>query len=334
MIKKYRLFIQFFFFAISYDCFSQNLALPKDTTIIQLTSEKTEKPLNKIEKKINSDSIKPQKIMKIIVDGKEINPSVEIKKTPKLNTDLLPPPLPEKNSLSEKIRITDSINLELKNQELLAKEKIDKENTRIADSLKNELLTKQEQLANEKSIAENKLLAEAEAKRLAEKQAEEQNNKIAKEAENALLESNQKEDSIAKAQKELLNEQPKTTVPKLENNSQQPLKKVQNPNDNIAKDNIYGKVRLFYDSLSASFLLTIPTETKMHFHESHSEHILLIEGDGIALIGYKTHTLKKNDLIFIPKGTPHKIINTGKNPIKILSIQAPFFDWADHNIIE
>ncbi|MBP6456615.1 MAG: cupin domain-containing protein, partial [Chitinophagaceae bacterium] len=163
-----------------------------------------------------------------------------------------------------------------------------------------------------------------------------QQNKNAKEAENTLLVNNQKADSSAKVQNDLLKEQSKidAPAPKLEIINQQPAKTALNPNDNIAKDNVYGKVRLFYDSLSASFLLTIPTETKMHFHESHSEHILLIEGEGMALIGYKTHTLKKNDLIFIPKGTPHKIINTGKNPIKILSIQAPFFDWSDHNIIE
>jgi|GEM_PF-3487937 len=100
------------------------------------------------------------------------------------------------------------------------------------------------------------------------------------------------------------------------------------------KDNVYGTVRIAYDEQAASFLLSIPTETKMHYHNDHSEQILLIEGQGMVLMGYKTITLKKNELIFITKGTPHKIINNGKGKLKVLSIQAPFYDGRDKIILE
>lgn len=106
------------------------------------------------------------------------------------------------------------------------------------------------------------------------------------------------------------------------------------PKGVVQKDNPYGTVRLAYDDNAASFLLSIPTETKMHYHATHSEHVMLIEGDGMLLMGYKTIKLKKNELIFITKGTPHKIINNGKSKLKILSIQSPFYDGTDIIILE
>ncbi len=106
------------------------------------------------------------------------------------------------------------------------------------------------------------------------------------------------------------------------------------PKGLVQQDNIYGTVRLAYDENTASFLLSIPTETKMHFHKEHSEHILLIEGEGMVLLGYKTIKLKKNELVFVTKGTPHKIINSGKSNLKVLSIQSPFYDGSDIIILE
>lgn len=99
-------------------------------------------------------------------------------------------------------------------------------------------------------------------------------------------------------------------------------------------DNSYGTVRLAYDELATSFLLTIPTETKMHYHANHSEHIMLVEGQGMVLIGYKTVELRPNELIFVTKGTPHKIINKGKSKLKVLSIQSPFYAGKDIVILE
>ncbi len=212
MTKKICFLFVIFCCKLSYNSFSQNPISSIDTINNKISTETSELLLKKNEKNLKLDSNKSQKIIKIIVDGKEISPSVEIKKTPKLETDLLPPPLPEKNSLAEKIRLTDSINAELKKQELLAKEKAEAEKIRISDSINIEL-KKQEQLANEKTIAENKLLAEAEAKRIAEKQQEEQQNKNAKEAENTLLVNNQKADSSAKVQNDLLKEQSKIDAP-------------------------------------------------------------------------------------------------------------------------
>jgi len=48
----------------------------------------------------------------------------------------------------------------------------------------------------------------------------------------------------------------------------------------------------------------------------------------------KEFAIKKNDLIFIPKGTVHSVKNTGKDPLRILSVQSPYFDGKDRVMVE
>lgn len=93
-------------------------------------------------------------------------------------------------------------------------------------------------------------------------------------------------------------------------------------------------VSLFSDSLSSSFLVVIPHEVKLHRHDLHSEQVYIIEGEGNMILGEKNFTVKKGDLIFIPKGTPHKVMVTSKMPMKVLSIQAPYFDGKDRIMLE
>ncbi len=48
----------------------------------------------------------------------------------------------------------------------------------------------------------------------------------------------------------------------------------------------------------------------------------VLEGEGICLIGDEEHSIKKGDLIVIPKGTKYKNIGN----IKLLAISTPKFD--------
>jgi len=100
-----------------------------------------------------------------------------------------------------------------------------------------------------------------------------------------------------------------------------------------ATENIYNKV-LFGDSLASSFCIVIKKEVKSHKHLNHSEHVIVVEGEAIMHLGDKTFTIKKGDVIFIPKNTIHSVKNTGKQPLKVLSIQAPRFDGTDRIMIE
>lgn len=87
---------------------------------------------------------------------------------------------------------------------------------------------------------------------------------------------------------------------------------------------------LFTDSsVVSSFLIYIKKEVKTHKHLSHSEHVYVLEGSGEMMLGEKTFTITKGDLIFIPKNTFHAVKTISEIPLKVISIQAPFFDGKD-----
>jgi mannose-6-phosphate isomerase-like protein (cupin superfamily) len=98
-------------------------------------------------------------------------------------------------------------------------------------------------------------------------------------------------------------------------------------------DNLYNKP-LFSDSLASSFVILIKKEVKAHKHLSHSEHVVVLEGSGTMTLGDKNLEIKKGDVIFIPKNTIHAVKSTGKQPLKVLSVQAPYFDGKDRIFIE
>jgi mannose-6-phosphate isomerase-like protein (cupin superfamily) len=43
----------------------------------------------------------------------------------------------------------------------------------------------------------------------------------------------------------------------------------------------------------------------------------------------KKFEIKHGDVIFIPKNTFHSVKTTSKEPLKVISIQAPYFDGKD-----
>lgn len=98
-------------------------------------------------------------------------------------------------------------------------------------------------------------------------------------------------------------------------------------------ENIFNR-SLFSDSLASSFCIIIKNEVKPHKHQYHSEHVYVIDGEAQMRLGEKTFKIKKGDLVFIPKNTVHAVKTTSKQPLKVISIQAPLFDGKDRIIIE
>ncbi|GIV26358.1 MAG: hypothetical protein KatS3mg027_0172 [Bacteroidia bacterium] len=98
-------------------------------------------------------------------------------------------------------------------------------------------------------------------------------------------------------------------------------------------NNLYVKP-ISFDSLASGFVIIIKKEVKLHKHLYHSEHVVVLEGEGKMWLGEKEFTIKKNDVIFIPKNTPHKVITTSKKPLKVISIQSPYFDGKDRVMLE
>ncbi len=103
---------------------------------------------------------------------------------------------------------------------------------------------------------------------------------------------------------------------------------VKNITPNAEYDNIHIQ-RLDGDNSSTSFVIWIKKNVKSHKHESHAEVIYIIEGNGNMIIGEKKHKIKPNDYFRIPKNTFHSLEVTSKNPIKVISIQAPAFHGKD-----
>ncbi|MDZ4758072.1 MAG: cupin domain-containing protein [Bacteroidota bacterium] len=92
--------------------------------------------------------------------------------------------------------------------------------------------------------------------------------------------------------------------------------------------------RISGDSLSSGFIIVIRNEVKTHKHLYHSEHISVLEGTGIMKLGKKSFELKPGVVVFIPKGVIHWVKTTSKIPLKVLSVQSPYFDGKDRVIVE
>lgn len=98
-------------------------------------------------------------------------------------------------------------------------------------------------------------------------------------------------------------------------------------------DNIYVKPTSS-DSLASGFVIIIKKEVKLHKHLNHSEHVIVLDGEGKMQVGPNEYLIKKGDIVFIPKNTAHKVITTSKIPLKVVSIQSPHFDGKDRVLLE
>jgi mannose-6-phosphate isomerase-like protein (cupin superfamily) len=85
---------------------------------------------------------------------------------------------------------------------------------------------------------------------------------------------------------------------------------------------------LHTDSLSSSCII-IPKEVKPHYHASHAEQVVVLSGEADMMLGDQKLHIKAGDVIIIPKGVVHSVIVTSKDPLKIVSVQAPYFDGTD-----
>lgn len=57
-----------------------------------------------------------------------------------------------------------------------------------------------------------------------------------------------------------------------------------------------------------------------HWHRS--EHWVVVTGTALVTCGDKTFTLRENESTFIPVGTPHRLENPGKLPLRMIEVQS------------
>jgi mannose-6-phosphate isomerase-like protein (cupin superfamily) len=97
--------------------------------------------------------------------------------------------------------------------------------------------------------------------------------------------------------------------------------------------NVYNR-SLFSDSLVSSFYIEVKREVPAHFHRKHSEHVLVLSGRGVMHLGDSVFVIGPGDFIFIPKGSIHSVRTSSAEPLRVISIQAPYFDGSDRVVVE
>lgn len=107
-----------------------------------------------------------------------------------------------------------------------------------------------------------------------------------------------------------------------------PAMKQKSTYDNVATTPFYN------DSLVTSTVVWIKKEVRPHYHQSHTEHVYVVEGTGKMLLGNQIIDVRPGDFLSIPKGTVHAVRVTSSTPMKVLSIHAPSFDGSDRVQVE
>ena len=98
-------------------------------------------------------------------------------------------------------------------------------------------------------------------------------------------------------------------------------------------DNVHVQ-SLAHDSLQSVFVIWVKKEVKGHFHAAHTECIVVLEGRAVMWLNDEHITIKRGDVIHVPSGTKHAVLEVkGNKTLKVISIQAPYFDGKDRIFI-
>ncbi len=74
-------------------------------------------------------------------------------------------------------------------------------------------------------------------------------------------------------------------------------------------------------------------ETALHRHRVSEEIYHVTAGQGLMTLGTETFTVSGGDTLLIPPGMPHRIRNTGRDPLRILCSCAPPYSHDDTELL-
>ena len=66
-----------------------------------------------------------------------------------------------------------------------------------------------------------------------------------------------------------------------------------------------------------------------HYHRTSEEIYLFTKGMGRMRLGEQEGPVRAGDAVVIPPGTPHKLLNTGPEPLVLLCCCAPAYSHED-----
>ncbi|MCB0409938.1 MAG: cupin domain-containing protein [Flavobacteriales bacterium] len=87
--------------------------------------------------------------------------------------------------------------------------------------------------------------------------------------------------------------------------------------------------KLHSDENSSYFVIWIKKDVASHKHADHSEGIIVLAGEAEMTIAENSFKVKEGDHFVIPKNTFHSVKVTSKDPLKVVSVQAPKFEGKD-----
>jgi mannose-6-phosphate isomerase-like protein (cupin superfamily) len=73
--------------------------------------------------------------------------------------------------------------------------------------------------------------------------------------------------------------------------------------------------------------------TRLHAHVSTEEIYHVTAGRGRMTLGKEEFTIGPGDTVCIPPGTPHRVSNTGKEPLRILCACSPPYAHDDTRLL-
>ena len=89
-------------------------------------------------------------------------------------------------------------------------------------------------------------------------------------------------------------------------------------------------LKIAEDDLHSTYIIWVKESVAEHYHASHTENIVVIQGKAIITLNGEEITIKKGDFINIPEGTKHAVLEvTSHKPLKVLSTQTPIFKGKD-----
>jgi mannose-6-phosphate isomerase-like protein (cupin superfamily) len=71
--------------------------------------------------------------------------------------------------------------------------------------------------------------------------------------------------------------------------------------------------------------MTIPVgeEIGEEVHEENDQLLVFVDGEGEAVLDGKTSTVTPNDLVLVPGGNHHTLLNKGDSPLRLVTVYAP-----------
>lgn len=90
-----------------------------------------------------------------------------------------------------------------------------------------------------------------------------------------------------------------------------------------------GRKNLIVSESMSFHVVWISSEEKPHIHKEHDLIVFLIYGSGEFHIGDRVFQMKRGDVAYVPRGTPHWFKNTSKTAIAYV-VFIPPFDGKDN----